>query len=60
MTAHDTKGIREYQAIVTYFLALDRKRGVSFNKLAKLYRLDKNNIQKRIKKYNETTQSHNR
>ena len=56
----NNKGIREYQAVVTYFLVLDRERGASFDQLAKEYQLDKSNIQKRIKKYNETTQSHNR
>jgi Mor family transcriptional regulator len=63
MPSNDTKGIRAYQDIINYFLALDRERGASFDQLAKLYRLDKSNIRKRIKKYqdsDEATQNHNR
>lgn len=53
----NNKGVREYQLIVNYFLRLDRSRGMSYAKLAKIYKLDASNIHKRIngtlnKRYN--------
>lgn len=46
------KGVRSYQEIVNYFLSLDRSRGVSWRKLAKIYKLDHKNIKDRVKTYN--------
>lgn len=43
------KGVREYNKIVTYFLVLDRLRGATLGELKDLYKLDKNNIDKRIR-----------
>lgn len=43
------KGVREYNKIVTYFLVLDRLRGATLEELRDLYKLDKNNIDKRIR-----------
>jgi Mor family transcriptional regulator len=43
-----SKGMREYQLIVNYFLRLDRLRGASYYQLAKTYKLDQSNIYKRI------------
>lgn len=44
------KGVRSYQEMINYFLKLDRLRGMSYGKLAKLYKLDKNNVRARILK----------
>ena len=46
-----SKGVRAYQEIVNYFLALDRSRGISYWKLSKLYKLDEANVYKRINGY---------
>lgn len=56
------KGVREYNKIVTYFLILDRIRGATLEELRDLYKLDKNNIDKRIRgvlnrKYHERQRS---
>lgn len=44
-----TKGVREWQEIVTYFMALDRSRGATYHQLAKIYNLDVSNIHKRVR-----------
>lgn len=51
------KGVREYQEVETYFLILDRLRGASYGELAKLYRLDKSNLRKRIRSVAQSGQS---
>lgn len=56
------KGVREYNKIITYFLTLDRSRGATLEELRDNYKLDKNNIDKRIRgvlnrKYHERKNS---
>lgn len=56
------KGVREYNKIITYFLVLDRLRGHTLEELRDMYKLDKNNIDKRIRgvlnrKYHERKNS---
>lgn len=44
----NNKGMKEYNQIVNYFLRLDRSRGMSYAKLARVYKLDASNIYKRV------------
>jgi Mor family transcriptional regulator len=44
-----SKGVREYQRMINYFLIIDRIRGASYGELAKRYKLDKSNISKRVR-----------
>lgn len=43
-----SKGVREYQLIVNYFLTIDYLRGATYGQLAKRYKLDAANIYKRV------------
>lgn len=43
------KGVREYQLMINYFLIIDRLRGASYGELARRYKLDRSNINKRIR-----------
>jgi len=45
------KGVKSLNEIINYFLTIDRLRGFTYGELAKIYRLDKSNIQKRIRTY---------
>ena len=44
-----SKGFREYQLVVNYFLILDHQRGKSFSQLARVYKLDRSNLSKRVR-----------
>lgn len=45
------KGMKSYRDVVNYFLALDRSRNISLDKLSKQYGIDKSGIKNRIKTY---------
>lgn len=47
------KGVRQYQHVVNYFLALDHERGKGYDKLAQEYNLDRFNIRHRIRAWNK-------
>lgn len=44
-----SKGMKEYNLMINYFLIIDRIRGASYGQLAKQYKLDSSNISKRIR-----------
>lgn len=50
------KGVRSYQEVINYFLTLDRSRGMSWRKLAKLYKLDHKGIKERVRAYERSNQ----
>ena len=55
-----SKGVREYQLLINYFLILDHLRGATYGQLSKRYKLDAANIYKRVHgKLNAEKQTNN-
>jgi len=46
-----TKGMRQYQYIINFFLCIDHAKGLGYRRLAKLYKLPIWSIRDRIKTF---------